>query len=391
MLVNLFQNLREFTIDSNGIRTANELIPSQSIVELREAESNCLVLTFQELLDFSDTADFAIKSPKTGVKVQQKNRTITRDPSKTYPCRNSCRGQSKPCKSPIAGQAANYTGFLELQAKQSGKMVDISDKTKDTGKNKPVKQGKTEMKATTETKKPQEQTGKTEKPIAGKTETSTTKTTKPTEARSQSSQPKPEKIQADIKAALGTDKTVTLDELQTQLGYRQSKYGNNPETNPLNKALKELRDSGDIEQTNEGQRGQPRFKLVNKEQSKPALTLNGNYKDPVAPIGKEDTGKIKLADVKTAQDKEDYARQELAAAKKSGDKKRIADWEAELKKAKIANVKTSQKAQKASQTSLFNPLAYDDELNKSGLLKGMFSENFTWTKEAIEFYKNYQG
>lgn len=127
------------------------------------------------------------------------------------------------------------------------------------------------------------------------------------------------------------------------------------------------------------------------KENKPALTLDGNYRDPVVPIGKEDTGKLKLSDVKTAQDREDYAKQELKSAKESGDKKRIADWEAELKKAKMSNVKTTQKGQKTTQTSLFNTLAYDDELNKAGLLKGMFSETFTWTKEAVEFYRNYRG
>lgn len=114
---------------------------------------------------------------------------------------------------------------------------------------------------------------------------------------------------------------------------------------------------------------------------KPELTLDGNYKDPVAPIGKQDEGKIKLVDVKTAADREAYAKQELAAAKKSGDKDRIANWEKELKKSRSANIKTTQKAQEVQQTTLFNPLAYDDELNQSGLLKGLFNRR----KVRIEF------
>lgn len=90
MLTDLFQNLREFAISKQGLETANSLIPSESIVGLRESEKTCLVLSFQELLNFDDTVDFAAKTPKIGTKVQQKGRTITCDPAKTYPCGNVC-------------------------------------------------------------------------------------------------------------------------------------------------------------------------------------------------------------------------------------------------------------------------------------------------------------
>ena len=159
MLTNLFQNLREFAISKQGLETANNLIPSESVVELRESEKDCLVRSFQELLNFDDTVwSFAAKAPKIGTKVQQKGRTITCDPAKTYPCGNVCRSHSKDCKSPIEGQAGNYAGWLELQAEMSGKLtpgkgetksdkpLDKSDKTLDTGNNEPIKQDGVEMK-----------------------------------------------------------------------------------------------------------------------------------------------------------------------------------------------------------------------------------------------------
>jgi hypothetical protein len=81
------------------------------------------------LLNFDDVWSFAAaKAPKIGTKVQQKGRTITCDPSKTYPCGAVCRSQSKDCKTPIEGQAKNYAGFLELQGKKEGKIKPIEEK-----------------------------------------------------------------------------------------------------------------------------------------------------------------------------------------------------------------------------------------------------------------------
>jgi hypothetical protein len=82
-----------------------------------------LILNFDNVWDFA-----AAKAPKIGTKVQQKGRTITCDPAKTYPCGAVCRSQTKDCKTPIEGQAKNYAGFLELQGKKEGKIkpVDIN-------------------------------------------------------------------------------------------------------------------------------------------------------------------------------------------------------------------------------------------------------------------------
>jgi hypothetical protein len=115
MLTDLFQNLREFAISKNDLETANSLIPSQLIVELRESENGCLVQSFQELLTFDDTVwSFADKKDKC---------------TKGYPCGRSCINAGKNCRNPVEGQAANYAGFLELQAKQSGKIADTKDET----------------------------------------------------------------------------------------------------------------------------------------------------------------------------------------------------------------------------------------------------------------------
>ena len=131
MLTDLFQNLREFSISKQGIEIADVIIPDQSIAELRSSEKICLVQSFQELLDFDDTVDFAAKSPKVGTKITQKGgRVITCDPSRTYPCGNACRSHSKDCKNPIEGQAKNYAGFLEQQSKKEGKIKDTKTSNK---------------------------------------------------------------------------------------------------------------------------------------------------------------------------------------------------------------------------------------------------------------------
>lgn len=78
---------------------------------------------------------------------------------------------------------------------------------------------------------------------------------------------------------------------------------------------------------------------------------------------------IKPEDVKSAATREAYTKQELEEAKRSGDKERIAAWEKEAKRARMANVKTSQNKQKQVQQNLFDPLAYDDTIP---LLKGLY-------------------
>lgn len=144
MLSTLFLNLREHAIEAKGVNFAEDVISTESIQELKEGENRLFLSSFQELLSFDTTADFATKT-KVGVQVQQKNRTITCTPGKTYPCGKSCKSQNKDCKSPIEGQAASYAGFLELQNKDKPKTpLDKSDKSGDTGNNKPVKQDGTE-------------------------------------------------------------------------------------------------------------------------------------------------------------------------------------------------------------------------------------------------------
>lgn len=146
MLTDLFLNLREFAINSKSIDTANELVPSETLNILRVAERDKLLLSFQEMLTFDDTLEFAVKAPKIGTKITQKGgRVITCDPAKTYPCGAVCRSQSKDCNNPIEGQAKTYAKFLELQGKKEGK-IKVEDEKK------------ADLKVVEVDKKPQEQT-----------------------------------------------------------------------------------------------------------------------------------------------------------------------------------------------------------------------------------------
>jgi hypothetical protein len=158
MLSILFTNLREHTIATKGVDFTEDLVPFDSIGELRSSENQRFLSSFQELLNFGDTADFArTAKTKVGVQVQQKNRTITCNPGKTYPCGASCKSQDKPCKSPIAGQAKTYAEFISLQSKQPKKSVqksiDKKDKTQDTGKSR-AKKKQEETKMITKTDVP---------------------------------------------------------------------------------------------------------------------------------------------------------------------------------------------------------------------------------------------
>jgi hypothetical protein len=140
MLSTLFTNLREYTIADQGVDFTEEIIPFARISELRENESELFFSSFQELLNFDDSASFAKMSNviKPGLRVQQKNRTITCNPSKTYPCGAVCRNQDKPCKNPIEGQAKTYAEFLELQAKKKSEIsVNKVDKTQNAFGNLP--------------------------------------------------------------------------------------------------------------------------------------------------------------------------------------------------------------------------------------------------------------
>lgn len=106
MLSTLFTNLREHTIAAKGVDFTEDLIPFDSIGELRSSENLLFLNSFQELLDFNDSADFA--------KEMGKARTC----KKGYPCGSSCINASYNCKKGIAGQAKTYAEFLELQSKQ---------------------------------------------------------------------------------------------------------------------------------------------------------------------------------------------------------------------------------------------------------------------------------
>lgn len=147
MLSTLFTNLKVYVEELSGVEFAENLASSYTLEELKDGESQLIFNCFQELLNFDSTINFAVAT-KTGYKIQQKNRTITCNPAKTYPCGKSCRSQDKGCVNPIEGQAKTYVAFLELQSKNksSKKPLDKSDKTLDTGKNKPVKRGETGMK-----------------------------------------------------------------------------------------------------------------------------------------------------------------------------------------------------------------------------------------------------
>lgn len=117
MLTELFQNLQQF----HSQKSDNLVDFSEPLALLVQSENDYLLVSFQEVLDFA-------KAPKIGTKITQKGgRTITCDPSKTYPCGNVCRSHNKGCKSPVEGQASTYAGWLELQAKMSGKLTPGKD------------------------------------------------------------------------------------------------------------------------------------------------------------------------------------------------------------------------------------------------------------------------
>jgi phospholipid N-methyltransferase len=101
--------------------------------------------------------------------------------------------------------------------------------------------------------------------------------------------------------------------------------------------------------------------------------------DPTPPT-KSPTPELKLSDLKNSDDRLKYAQQELAEAKRSGDKKRVADWEEEEKRARMTRLKEDQKKQKEKQTSLFDPLAYD---SNSPLLRALYSDEVSSTRFSI--------
>lgn len=119
------------------------------------------------------------------------------------------------------------------------------------------------------------------------------------------------------------------------------------------------------------QQGYPELAQRFGKKDKPALNLDGNYKDTPQPPKESNKKLIKAEDLRSAADREAYATQELAEAKKSGDQSRIKSWEEQAKKARMAKLKADQQSQKTTQTSLFNPLAYDKDLQDAPLLKGL--------------------
>lgn len=145
MLSTLFTNLREHTIAAKGVDFTEDLIPFDSIGELRTSENQLFLSSFQELLDFSDVIDFAAKKDSKG-----------RTCKKGYPCGASCINAGYNCKKGIAGQAKTYAEFLSLQRKQPKKSVqkplDKKNKTQDTGKNKATKKKQEVTEMATKTK-----------------------------------------------------------------------------------------------------------------------------------------------------------------------------------------------------------------------------------------------
>lgn len=139
MLSTLFTNLREHIITTEGVNFTEDLVPFDNIGKLRSSENLLFFSSFQKLLDFNDSADFAKETGKA------------RTCKKGYPCGSSCIRAGYNCKKGLAGQAKTYAEFLSLQSKQPKKSVqkplDKKDKTQDTGKNKGTrkKQGETEM------------------------------------------------------------------------------------------------------------------------------------------------------------------------------------------------------------------------------------------------------
>lgn len=106
MLSTLFNNLRKHSIESKGIDFTGNLIPIIDLEDLRNSEDILYLSSFQELLDFKDTADFA------------KNNSKARACKKGYPCGASCIATTKNCNKTIDGQAKTYTSWLDLQSKK---------------------------------------------------------------------------------------------------------------------------------------------------------------------------------------------------------------------------------------------------------------------------------
>jgi hypothetical protein len=119
MLTNLFQNIREYTISTKGLDTANKIIPAQDLQQLRTTEKGCLVLYFQELLDFSDTVDFG----SIGVKITKEKKC-----TKGWKCGFTCLPVTKKnCSKAVEGQAKTYAEFLELEAKKENAKKEVEE------------------------------------------------------------------------------------------------------------------------------------------------------------------------------------------------------------------------------------------------------------------------
>lgn len=140
MISQLLSNIAEYQEKSLSF--------SEDLDNIHSLETSLYFDCFSQLLDFSESLDFAKipNAPKPGYRVQQKNRVITCDATKTYACGKRCISQSKGCKNPIEGQAKTFTEFLKLHDNKSKKSVskgiDKKDKTLDTGNNKDSKEGK---------------------------------------------------------------------------------------------------------------------------------------------------------------------------------------------------------------------------------------------------------
>ena len=128
-LATLFLNIREFSIGKSNLDFTENFLPSQQIKDLAELEKDYWFTSFQELLDFGDSVEFAAR--KAGGTKKEKPKC-----AKGYPCGNGCISVGYNCKKAVKGQAKTYAEFLKAQSKQqkkpAQKPLDKKNKTQGT-------------------------------------------------------------------------------------------------------------------------------------------------------------------------------------------------------------------------------------------------------------------
>jgi|GEM_PF-4880288 len=110
-------------------------------------------------------------------------------------------------------------------------------------------------------------------------------------------------------------------------------------------------------------------RLIGVDKSKEKLSSSQAQLKSVTGRSQQQAKPLDIHSAKTASEYEAYAKQELAEAKKSGDKTRIEAWEKEAKAARKRNLKQSISKSKRQQTSLFDPLAFSSD---TPLLRGLY-------------------